>query len=110
MANEKPGDAERGGRAALLGHYAAVLGFFLFAAFAPHSIAAAEISLGIAGAGWLVRTIASRRTGFRYTRLDLPIALFLIWTVASALLSAEPRLSLAKLQSVTVVFLFYLTQ
>ena len=94
----------------MLGHYLAVLGFLLFAAFAPHSIAGAEISIAIVGGGWLIRTIASRRTGFQHSKLDLPIGLFLLWTFASALFSAEPRISIAKLQSVTVFFLFYLTQ
>src|SRR5262249_21674593 len=61
-------------------------------------------------AGWLLRTIVSRKTGFRRTGLDLPIWLFLLWTILSAIFSAEPRISLAKLQSVCVIFLFYLAQ
>ena len=82
----------------------------LFSAFAPHSIAAAEISLAIAAGGWLTRSIASRETGLRHTRFDLPICLFFIWTVASCFLSEEPGVSIAKIQSTCVVFLFYLTQ
>jgi O-Antigen ligase len=97
-------------RGVSFGRHVAITGLFLFAAFAPHSIAGAEIALGIAAAGWAIRSIASRRTGFRHTRLDLPIWLFLIWTVGSAFLSAEPRISLAKLQSVCVLFVFYLIQ
>lgn len=85
-------------------------GFLLFAAFAPHSIAGAEISLGIAGLGWLIRTLLTGRTRFRRTALDLPIFLFLAWTILSAIFSEEPRISIAKLQSVCVLFLFYLTQ
>ncbi len=88
----------------------ATIGFALYAAFAPHSIAGAEIALAIAGSGWLLRTVASRKTGFQHTRLDLPIWLFLIWTIASSLLSEEPQISVPKLQSVCVLFLFYLTQ
>ena len=110
MTPNRSAITEEKGRGVQLGHYLAVGGFILFAAFAPHSIAGAEISIGIVGAGWLLRTIASRRTGIRHTKLDLPIALFLFWTVASALFSTEPRISIAKLQSVTVVFLFYFTQ
>lgn len=87
-----------------------MLGLFLFAIFAPHSIAGAEIALAIGAAGWILRTLVTGRTGFRRTRLDLPILLFLLWTVASALLSAEPRISIAKLQSVHVFLTFYLTQ
>ncbi|MCU1263800.1 MAG: hypothetical protein JWM21_118 [Acidobacteria bacterium] len=97
-------------RGAALGQRVAVVGFFLFAAFAPHSIAGAEIALGIAAAGWLVRTLASRQTGFHRTKLDLPIWLFFLWTIFSAVLSTEPRISVAKLQSVCVLFVFYLTQ
>lgn len=93
-----------------LGQQVATLGFFLYSVFAPHSIAAAEISLGIVGGGWLVRTIFSERTGFRRTPFDLPIWLFFLWTVASSFLSQEPRLSVAKIQSTCVIFLFYLTQ
>ena len=93
-----------------VGQQIAVCGLLLFSAFAPHSIAAAEISLAIVGAGWLVRTIASRKAGFRRTRLDIPIWLLFLWTVASSFLSEEPRISIAKIQSTCVVFLFYLTQ
>ena len=88
----------------------AIIGFFLYSVFAPHSIAAAEISLAIVGAGWLVRTIASRQAGFRRTGFDLPIWLFFLWTVVSSFLSQEPRISIAKLQSTCVFLLFYFTQ
>ncbi len=93
-----------------LGHYPAVAGLVLFAVFAPHSIAAAEIALAIATGGWLLRTISTGRTGLRHTKLDLPILLFFLWTIASAILSVEPRISIGKLQSVFVLFAFYLTQ
>jgi hypothetical protein len=95
---------------ARLGQRAAIAGFLLYSAFAPHSIAAAEISLAIVGAGWLVRSIATRQAGFRRTAFDLPICLFFLWTAASSFLSQEPRISIAKIQSTCVVFLFYFTQ
>lgn len=88
----------------------AIAGFVLYSALAPHSIAGAEIALAIVGVGWLVRTIATRRTGLKHTKLDLPIWLFFAWTIASSFLSEEPQISIAKLQSVCVLFLFYLTQ
>ena len=100
----------RGGRPAVIFHRIAVFGLFLFSVFAPHSIAGAELSLLIAGSAWLLRTIITRRTGFRRTPLDLPIWLFVFWTVLSALFSAEPRISLGKLQSITVYLLFYFAQ
>ena len=93
-----------------LGQTTATIGFFLYSAFAPHSIAAAEISLAIVGAGWLVRTISTGKTGFHHTRFDAPVWLFFLWTVASSFLSQEPGISVAKIQSTCVVFLFYLTQ
>jgi O-Antigen ligase len=100
----------RNGYVPPLGHYLAVVGFILFAVFAPHSIAAAEIALAIATAGWLLRTISTGRAGLRHTKLDWPILLFFLWTIASAILSVEPGISSAKLQSVCVLFIFYLTQ
>lgn len=93
-----------------LGQRTATVGFFLYSAFAPHSIAAAEISLAIVGAGWLVRSLSSRTTGLRRTPFDLPIWLFFFWTVASSFLSQEPRISIRKIQSTCVVLLFYFTQ
>ena len=93
-----------------LGQRTALVGFFLYSAFAPHSIAAAEISLAIVGAGWLLRTLATNKSGFRRTRFDLPVWLFFLWTVASSFLSQEPRISIAKIQSACVFLLFYLTQ
>lgn len=88
----------------------ALTGFALYSIFAPHSIAGAEIGLLLVAVGWLARTIQERRTGVRRSVMDLPIFLFAGWTVLSAIFSAEPRISLAKLQSVCVLFLFYLAQ
>ena len=106
MPNEKSAD----GLSTNLGHKVAVAGLFLYAIFAPHSIAAAEISLAIAASGWLLRFLTTQETGFKRTRLDLPILVFFVWTVASAVLSEEPRISIPKLQSVLVFLAFYLTQ
>jgi hypothetical protein len=87
-----------------------LVGFALYAIFAPHSIAGAEISLAVVGTGWMARLLITRRTGIRRSALDLPIWLFLGWTILSAIFSTEPRISLPKLQSTAVVLLFYLTQ
>ena len=104
------GGAPEHGQWSRLGERTAIVGFFLYAAFAPHSIAAAEISLAIVGAGWLVRTLSGNKTGFRRTPFDLPILLFFLWTVVSSFLSQEPRISIAKIQSTCVFLLFYLTR
>ncbi|MBA3767252.1 MAG: O-antigen ligase family protein [Acidobacteria bacterium] len=85
-------------------------GFLLYAVFAPHSIAGAEIALGLVSIGWLLRAVATGNANLRRTPQDLPICLFLAWTILSAFLSEEPRVSLAKLQSVCVVLLFYMTR
>jgi hypothetical protein len=106
-ADDRARDSARG---ATLGQNIAIIGFVLYAAFAPHSIAGAEIALGITGIGWLLRTLATRSLGLRHTNLDLPIWLFVAFTIASSLLSEEPSISVAKLQSVCVLFLFYITQ
>jgi len=96
--------------AGLLGHYTAITGFVLYSVFLPHSVAAADISIAVATVGWLVRTIASRQTGLRRTQFDLPILLFLLWTILSAFLSLEPEISVSKLQASWVPMVFYLTQ
>lgn len=88
----------------------ALFGFALYAIFAPHSIAGAEIGLLLVAVGWLARALQQRCTGIRRTVMDVPIILFAVWTVLSAFFSAEPRVSLPKLQSVCVLFVFYLAQ
>jgi hypothetical protein len=60
--------------------------------------------------GWLVRTLATRNAGFHRTRFDLPIFLFYLWTVVSSFVSEEPQISLAKIQSASVIFFFYFIQ
>ena len=60
--------------------------------------------------GWLVRTVATKKTGFHRTPFDLPIWLFYLWTVASSFLSEEPGISVPKIQSASIIFLFYLIQ
>ncbi len=92
------------------GNFVALTGMLLFSAFAPHSIAAAEIALAIATIGWIVSALARKSTGFQRSKLDLPVWLFILWTIASAVFSEEPSISLAKLQSVCVFLVFYLTQ
>src|SRR5260370_967351 len=82
----------------------------LYVVFAPHSIAASEISVAIAFLGWLVRAFATGSTGLRGSGVDLAILLLVLWTAVSSFLSAEPRISILKLQSCWVVLLFYLTQ
>lgn len=93
-----------------LGQNLAILGLVLYSALAPHSIAGAEIALAITTLGWLIRTFAIRSLGLRRTKLDLPIWIFALLTVASSILSEEPSISVRKLQAACVFFLFYIAQ
>ncbi len=96
--------------AACWGARASIAGFALYAACAPHSIAGAWIGLSLAISGWLARTLATGRMGVRRTALDLPLWLLFGWSVLSAALSAEPRISLAKLASVATFLIYYPVQ
>ena len=93
-----------------LGQQIALAGLAIYVATAPHSVAASVIGVAIAGIGWLIRTFSSGNLGLRRSKFDLIIVLSLGWTVISALLSEEPRISIAKLQASWCVFLFYLAR
>ena len=95
---------------AKLGQRIALAGLVIYVIFAPHSVAASASGVVIAGIGWLVRTVATGSLGLRRSKFDLIIVLSLLWTVASSLLSEEPRISIAKLHASWVVFLFYVTR
>ncbi|HEU4506880.1 MAG TPA: O-antigen ligase family protein [Pyrinomonadaceae bacterium] len=95
---------------AKLGQQIALGGLGIYVLFAPHSVAASAIGVGIAGGGWVIRTVGTGSLGLRRSKFDLIILLILLWTVASALLSEEPRISIAKLTASWTVFLFYLTR
>jgi hypothetical protein len=88
----------------------ALCGFVVYALAAPHSIAGSWMGLSAAVLGWVIRTLATGRTGFRRTPLDLPLWLFVAWTTLSALLSVEPAESLPKLVNVSTFLMFYLAQ
>jgi hypothetical protein len=88
----------------------ALAGFTVYALAAPHSIAGAWMGLSAAVLGWLARTLLTGRTGLRRTQLDLPLWLFIAWTVLSSLLSVEPGESLPKLVNVSTFLMFYLAQ
>ncbi|HET9479591.1 MAG TPA: hypothetical protein VFO72_09615, partial [Pyrinomonadaceae bacterium] len=93
-----------------LGQRIAIAGLVIYVAFAPHSVAASAIGVVIAGIGWGIRSIRTRSLGLSRSKFDLVILLSLLWTGLSAVLSEEQDISLAKLKSTWVVFLFYLTR
>jgi len=79
----------------------------LFALSVPHSVAAAHISLSLSLIAWVVRDLAARHLQFKRTPLDLPILCFSVLTIASAIFSVEPRLSVPKLLSLLLFGAFY---
>ncbi|HEU4596654.1 MAG TPA: O-antigen ligase family protein [Pyrinomonadaceae bacterium] len=103
-------NAGRGSRLAGAAEVLALGGFAVYALAAPHSIAGAWMGLSAAVLGWLARALLTGRTGLRRTPLDLPLWLFIAWTVLSSLLSVEPGESLPKLVNVSTFLMFYLAQ
>lgn len=95
---------------ALLGQRIAFLGLLIYAVFAPHSVAASSIGVAVAAIGWTTRVATTGTVGLRRSKFDLIILLSLLWTIASSLLSVEPRISINKLESLWCVLLFYLTR
>src|SRR6185369_8306889 len=93
-----------------LGQQIALAGLAIYVATAPHSVAASVIGVAIAGIGWVIRTISTGNFGLRRSKFDLIIVLSLLWTAISSLLSEEPSISIAKLQALWCVFLFYLAR
>jgi hypothetical protein len=93
-----------------VGQQIALAGLVIYVSFAPHSVAASAIGVAIAGIGWVIRSLATGSLGLKRSRFDFIILLLLFWTVASALLSEEPRISIAKLTASWSVFLFYLAR
>lgn len=80
----------------------------LFALSLPHSIAAADISLGLSILFWLIRDIAAQHLRFARTPVDWPLLGFAVLTVLSALFSVAPGVSLPKLKSLIVFAVIYL--
>ncbi|HYE73906.1 MAG TPA: PDZ domain-containing protein, partial [Blastocatellia bacterium] len=87
---------------------ALLTGLVLFAVSAPHSIAAAQISLVLCALAWAVRDIGAKKFHFARTSLDWPIIGFALLTTISALLSIEPGISLPKLRALLLFLIIYL--
>lgn len=107
--NSRAVESERSALA-VTGERVALAGLGLYVIFAPHSVAASVIGIAAAGLGWIIRSLATGSLGLRRSKFDLVIALSLVWTIASSLLSEEPRISLIKLRSSWCVFIFYLVR
>jgi hypothetical protein len=83
-------------------------GLMLFAIAIPHSIAGANIGLGLCLPAWLVRDLTARRFHFRRTPADWPLLCFALLTAVSAVFSEEPSLSLPKLKGLIIFGVIYL--
>ena len=103
-------DAPPPARAVRLAERTALAGLALYAVCAPHSIAGAWVALSLVVLGWLARTLVTRRAGILRTPLDLPFWALFAWSIVSAALSAEPRVSLLKLISVSTFLIYYCVQ
>jgi hypothetical protein len=83
-------------------------GLAVFAISIPHSIAAAQIGLGLSYVAWIARAFAVGRLGIPQTPIDRPLLCFIALTVVSSVLSVEPAESLPKLRALTLFAVFYL--
>ncbi|HEU0177385.1 MAG TPA: O-antigen ligase family protein [Blastocatellia bacterium] len=83
-------------------------GLAIFAISVPHSIAAAQIGLGLSYVAWIARALAMGRLGIPKTPIDRPLLCFIALTIVSSVLSVEPAESLPKLRALTLFGVFYL--
>ncbi|MCU1263981.1 MAG: hypothetical protein JWM21_299 [Acidobacteria bacterium] len=86
-----------------------VLWLFVFAAFAPHSIAVTQASWLLGLLFWVVRFFFHPRPKTYRTPVDYALLGFFILTGLSAVLSYEPMISIGKLRAAslfTIVYLF----
>src|SRR5215475_8900674 len=83
-------------------------GLAIFAISVPHSIAAAQIGLGLSYVAWIARALAVGRLGIPKTPIDRPLLCFIALTIVSSVLSFEPAESLPKLRALTLFGVFYL--
>jgi hypothetical protein len=80
----------------------------LFALAVPHSIAAAQISLGLSLIASITRDLSLRKFHFKRTPIDLPLFCFITLTLISSVFSIEPSISMPKLKSVLLFGVIYL--
>ena len=85
-----------------------ICGLAIFALSVPHSIAAAQIGLGLSYVAWIARAIALGRLGIPQTPIDRPLMCFIALTIISSVLSVEPAESIPKLRNLTLFGVFYL--
>ncbi len=80
----------------------------LFSLSVPHSIAAAQISLGLSLIAWIARDLSLRHLHFARTTIDTPLLCFSGFTIISSFFSFEPGISIPKLKSLVLFGVVYL--
>src|SRR5215475_1929213 len=83
-------------------------GLTIFPLSVAHSIAAAQIGLGLWYVAWIARAIAVGRLGIPRTPIDRPLLCFMALTIVSSVLSVVPGESIPKLRNLTLFAVFYL--
>src|SRR5262245_35502725 len=78
-------------------------GLAIFAISVPHSIAAAQIGLGLSYVAWIARALAVGRLGIPQTLIDRPLLCFIALTIVSSVLSVVPVESIPKLRNLTLL-------
>lgn len=101
-------DAPVAGRLERLFERATVAMLALFVVAAPHSIAATQTAFVLGCVLWAGRMIAGRRLVVARTSIDLPLALFVGWTIVSVATSLDPAWSLGRLRGVALCLVLYL--
>lgn len=81
---------------------------FLFAAVAPHSIAATQIAWSLALVCWVGRLVVRPRAVTYRTPVDYALLGFFILTFISSLLSYDPDVSIGKLRAASLFTIVYL--
>ncbi len=80
----------------------------LFVFFSTFSIAGAQSSLAMCLFVWLILLISGRSAGWHRTILDIPIALFVIVSLLSAVFSYNPSQATGNLKNLLLVSIIYL--
>src|SRR3954468_21242009 len=76
----------------------------VFAFAAPHSIAVTQGAFILGCVCWIARMCAARTFMFARTGIDVPLALFVGWTVVSVATSLDPAWSADRLRGVSLFF------
>ncbi|HLA10840.1 MAG TPA: O-antigen ligase family protein [Pyrinomonadaceae bacterium] len=85
-----------------------IICLFLFAIFAPHSIAGTQAAWLLGLFFWVLRFALYRRPQFKRTPVDLALLVFFALTLISTVFSYEPGISVGKLRAASLFTIVYL--